>query len=112
MKYNNISLVTEYNAEFCRTTGKKQGNGEYANGWFTIHGYRKEKLRGTEMLVKIAELKKLPTAVARFEMVNGVSTWIEADQHVVQSVVGGKDVIEAKDTPYGCSVSDEAYWSN
>ena len=60
----------------------------------------------------VSAMQQKPTAVGRFEMVNGVSTWIEADQHVVQSVVGGKDVVESKDTPYGCSVSDEAYWAN
>jgi len=112
MNAKHIELLNEYNAEYIRTTGKKQGNAEYGNGWFTVYGYRKEKLRAKDMVSLIAGMKSLPTAVGRFEMVNGVSTWIETDQHVVQSVVGGKDVVESKDTPYGCSVSDEAYWAN
>lgn len=112
MNAKHIALLNEYNAEFCRITGKKKGNADYGNGWFTVYAYRTTKHRAAEMVEKIEELKKQPTAIGRFETVNGVSTWIEADQHVVQSVVGGKDVIEAKDTPYGCSVSDEAYWAN
>ena len=32
------------------------------------------------------------------------------DYHYVTNVMSGKKVREAVDTPYGCSVGDEAYW--
>ena len=34
------------------------------------------------------------------------------DYHMVKNVMNGALVQEAVDTPYGCSVSDEAYWCN
>lgn len=34
------------------------------------------------------------------------------DYHMVKNVMSGALVREAVDTPYGCSVGDEAYWCN
>lgn len=34
------------------------------------------------------------------------------DYHYVTNVMSGKRVKEPVDTPYGCSVGDEAYWCN
>ena len=111
MNHKHAALINQFNAEFIRTTGKKGHNHiTYNSGWFTLPNGNKERAKSVQLRIDVMKLE--PTAVGRFEMVNGVSAWIAADMHVVKSHVGGHDVIEAKDTPYGCSVSDEAYWAN
>ena len=47
------------------------------------------------------------------ELVNGVPTEVPSTHRVVTSAFDGKtQVVEAKDTPYACSVGSEAYWCN
>jgi len=106
-----IELINQFNAEFIRTTGKTGHHHiTYNSGWYTLPNGKKE--RSAVVQRKIDEMKLEPMAVGRFELVNGVSAWIAADMHVVKSVVGGRDVIEAKDTPHCCSVASESYWAN
>jgi hypothetical protein len=40
------------------------------------------------------------------------SSKTHTDYHTVKNVMSGALVQEAVDTPYGCSVGDEAYWCN
>jgi hypothetical protein len=106
-------LLKEYIHEYCRTTGK-DGNFvvSYSSGWFRLC-QSATAVRRAEFEKMIETLKSRPTVMRRQEMVNGVLTWIEAHQHVVKSLMPPhKDVIEDRDTPYGCSVKDEAYWSS
>jgi len=109
--YNNpVQICYNYNVQIHRTSGKHMGQFvTYNRGWYKT--YTGKKFRAEGLIELTEKLMHEETAIARYEMVNGVKMWIDADKHVVQSVVGGKDVIESKDTPYGCSVSDEAYWS-
>lgn len=52
-----------------------------------------------------------PAEAPTQQLVNGVLTDIPAGYRVVKSIMAPhKEVIESKDTPYGCSVADEAYW--
>ena len=106
-------LLKEYIHEYCRTTGK-DGNFvvSYSKGWFRLC-QNATAVRRAEFEKMIEALKTRSTVTSRQELVNGVMTMIEAHQHVVKSMMPPhKDVIEARDTPYGCSVADEAYWSN
>ena len=110
MKHNPAQICYNYNVQIHRTSGKPMGQFvTYNHGWYKTNN---NKTFRAEALIELTEqLKHQDTAIARWEMVNGTKTWIDSDKHVVQSIVGGKDVIESKDTPYGCSVSDEAYWT-
>lgn len=47
----------------------------------------------------------------RIQPVNGVPTVIPNTHHVVQNLIGGRDVVQAKDTPLCCDVSSETYHS-
>jgi hypothetical protein len=110
MKHNSAQICYNYSVQVHRTTGKPMKEFvTYNRGWYET--YRGKKFRAEGLIELTEELKHEDTAIGRWEVVNGVKTWIDADKHVVQSVVGGKDVIESRDTPYGSSVSDEAYWS-
>ena len=53
-----------------------------------------------------------PECVDKFSTVkvNGVDTKIAPNQKVVQSLVGGKDVVIDKDTPICCDPSSNTYW--
>jgi hypothetical protein len=44
--------------------------------------------------------------------VNGVPTQIPSTHHVVKNFLYGGEVVEAKDTPWCCSVASETYWSS
>ena len=109
MKHNAmVELTDEYLSEYIRTTGKG-GKITYEAGWFTMPNG--DKARAKDIKKFIETLKERPTVTRRQEMVNGVLTWIEASQHVVTSLVGGKQVIEERDTPDCCSVASETYWT-
>jgi hypothetical protein len=45
------------------------------------------------------------------ELVNGVPTQVPSTHRVVTSAFDGKtQVVEAKNTPFACSVGSETYW--
>ena len=100
-------LLTEYKTEYTRTTGK-DSDIQYKSGWFRLSNtnYRRKDIEGMLTILKTRE-----TVYQRQEMVNGVLTWIQANQHVVKNLLSGKDVIEDRDTPPCCSVACETYWS-
>ena len=103
-------LLVEYIGEYHRTTGK-HGSATYNRGWFTLPNG--DKVRCAEFEKMIETLKSRPTVTGRNELVNGEMKFVEAHRHVVKSLMPPHlDVIEDRDTPYGCSVKDEAYWSN
>ena len=54
---------------------------------------------------------KTETAKTYTVMVNGVETQIPTTHHVVQNLMSGRDVVQAKNTPVCCDVSSETYWS-
>src|SRR4051812_4225795 len=91
-----LKLKNDYKYEFHRTTGRV-ANVTYRAGWFTIPSG--DKVRKAELEKMIETLKTRPTVQDRMEMVNGVSTLVKAHEHVVQNLMSGKDVIEARDTP-------------
>ena len=106
-------LLKEYIHEYCRTTGK-DGNFvvSYSSGWFRLC-QSATAVRRAEFEKMIETLKSRPTVTGRNELVNGEMKFVEAHRHVVKSLMPPHlDVIEDRDTPYGCSVKDEAYWSN
>ena len=39
-----------------------------------------------------------------------IEVGLPEDMHFVTNLMSGKQVLEAKDTPYSCSVASEAYW--
>lgn len=102
-----LDVINKYKEEYERTNGKGIVV-TYWRGWYKIGS---DKYRRKEVISMIEVLKARPTVVDRMEMVNGVSTLVKASQHVVKSLVGGKDVIEERDTPNCCSVASETYWS-
>ena len=105
-----VALIEEYGSEYLRTTGRNNKI-TYNAGWFTLPNG--DKARASEVKKYLEVLKTRPTVTGRMENVNGVQTFVEAHQHVVKSLIPPHmDVIEDRDTPYGCSVADEAYWSN
>lgn len=104
-------ILGEYRAEYARTTGKPEPTVSYYRGWFTMPNG--DRCRRAEFEKALAALESRPSVTDRQELVNGVMTLVKASQHVVKSLMSPhKDVIEERDTPYGCSVKDEAYWSN
>ena len=121
----NIELITEYTNEVIRTTGLKSFN--VWNGstkswnrgiataalyhWGKFNTYSEKRVTESELEQFIATMKTKPTAVERPEMVNGISTLIPADCHVVQNLMSGTDVIESKFLPLHCSVASETYWA-
>jgi hypothetical protein len=105
-----LKLINDYMYEYHRTTGNRREL-TYNAGWYTFpsgeKGRRADVIKATEVL------KARPRVFSRMEPVNGVMTKIEASQHVVKSFMPPhKDVIEERNTSYGCSVADESYWSN
>jgi hypothetical protein len=116
-------LITEYTNEVIRTTGLKSfsvWNGKSWNRgiataalyhWGKFNTYSEKRVTESELEQFIATMKTKPTAVERPEMVNGISTLIPADCHVVQNLMSGTDVIESKFLPNCCSVASETYWS-
>jgi hypothetical protein len=102
-------MIRTYRAEYIRTTGKELFCCSYSHGWFRVGDTTRVRLAG--FLKMIETLKSRPTVTRHQELVNGVLTWVEAHQHVVQNLMTHKDVIEDRDTPNCCSVASETYWS-
>jgi len=110
MKHNPHLLCNLYNTQITRTTGKPMASFiTYNHGWYTT--YTNKKFRANQLIQSINQLMTLQTAIPNYQMVNNKKTWIPADKHVVKSLINNKDVIECKDTPHGCSVASETYWS-
>jgi len=111
-KPNIPELIKAYNEEYLRTTNlRRELTYKAAGGWFTFPSGDKGRWETVEKA--LAVLKTRPTCCDRVEHVNGVATVIKASQHVVKSLMAPHmEVIEERDTPYGCSVASEAYWSN
>ena len=108
MNEQTSKLIETFKEEYRRTKGKEPVV-RYHAGWFIING---QKGIGPHRLAgRIAEMKTYPTVSDRIEYVNGIATLIMAHQHVVQNLLSGKDVVEARDTPPCCSVASETYWS-
>jgi hypothetical protein len=105
---NNKSLIELYKAEYLRTNGK-EAKVELVGGWFKVNGNK--GVSRTKFSAMLSALLERPTVTDRIEKVNGVDTLVKAHEHVVQNLLSGKDVIEARDTPCCCSVASETYWS-
>lgn len=104
-------IIEEYKAEYFRTNGKPI-EVTYNHGWYSIgHKQAPENVRRKDILTFTDRLRQRPTRVDRYEMVNGVSTLVKANEHVVQNLVTKKDVIEDINTPACCSVACEVYWT-
>lgn len=99
--------MERYRLEYVRTNGKAPSV-MYAHGWFNVNG---DKFRKVDFEKMLATLQTRLTVSDRMEMVNGVSTFVKASQHVVQNLLSGRDVIEERDTPNCCSVASETYHS-
>lgn len=106
---NNKSLINSYKAEYLRTNGLPV-QVEVVGKWFKVNG--KKGVDASKFKAMLSELQEQPTVVDRIEKVNGVDTLIKAHQHVVQNLLSGKDVVEARNTPSCCSVASETYWSS
>ena len=55
-------------------------------------------------------IKQPPVNCTYEVMVNGEKRNIPITHHVVQNLLSGKDVVQAKETPLCCDVSSETYW--
>ena len=55
--------------------------------------------------------KKNPTDTVLYQIMSTEEFAAVEKTHVVHSVINGAAVVESVNTPYGCSVGDEAYWS-